>query len=265
MYGSIGRTRNRSTGKTLCRTHRPMFLSIGFLANCFIFQTFERGLHERYEISGQALEQFILAFRTKYPLMADKLTPDEDNDTIDQKEARNVLDGYALYEAAFIDKKSFPYDVKFSVVPNSSVESFLKAEVSRLRDTFDAISDLSLAEGVFQVTQGNYNRAGAMLNALSQGSPMPEPEIVRTPRSGTIANHKVSLHFTPNANANFPWSGNQTPRAIVEKGMNEWLGGIIGLPDTIKFELSYLVDEQITTDLLSVADLNIQPIDLIYM
>ena len=43
-------------------------------------------------------------------------------------------------------------------------------EVERLKETLDAIADLSLAEGVFQVTQGNYERAGAMLKALSEGT-----------------------------------------------------------------------------------------------
>src|SRR6185436_20838362 len=60
---------------------------------------FERALHDRYVIDGQALAQFILAFRARYPLVADKVTPDPANAPIALKEAYQVVDGYALLQA----------------------------------------------------------------------------------------------------------------------------------------------------------------------
>lgn len=140
-------------------------------------------------------------------MLADKITPGTDSETIENKEARNVLDGYALYEAAFIRNLSFPYEIDFDPLlpPTGQVRAALIQEVERLRDTFDALADLALTEGVFQVTQGNYDRAGAMLNALSKGQPMPEPEVVRTPRSGTAVHHKISLHLDTQVES--PWPG----------------------------------------------------------
>ena len=46
---------------------------------------FERALHDRYVIDGQALAQFILAFRKKYPMVADKITPGAAADAINSE------------------------------------------------------------------------------------------------------------------------------------------------------------------------------------
>ena len=133
---------------------------------------FERALHDRYVINGTALEQFILAFRKKYPMVADKITPGGATDAINQKESYHVVDGYALVEAVLLEPSPLQYPFGVEGLPadvNDAARQAIIAEVERLKDTLDAIADLSLAEGVFQVTQGNYDRAGAMLKALSEG------------------------------------------------------------------------------------------------
>lgn len=224
---------------------------------------FERALHDRYVVDGQALDQFILAFRTKYPLVADKITPDEANEAIDRKEASQVVDGYALLEAVFLQDPplQYPYGVE-GLPANDGVRQAIIAEVARLEDTLDAIADLSLAEGVFQVTQGNYERAGAMLKALSEGNAPPEPEIVRTPRSGAVVNHKLAVHFATDDVAS-PWSVPSTPKSLAAPGLNKWLGDLIGAPDSLLFSVSYALDNNIT--IVSLAELELQPIDLIYL
>ena len=63
---------------------------------------FERALHDRYVIDGTALAQFILNFRKKYPMVADKITPGAATDAITQKESYQVVDGYALLEAVLL-------------------------------------------------------------------------------------------------------------------------------------------------------------------
>lgn len=224
---------------------------------------FERALHDRYVVDGVALDQFILAFRTKYPLVADKITPDEANEVIDKKEASQVVDGYALLEAVFLQDPplQYPYGVE-GLPANDGVRQAIIAEVGRLEDTLDAIADLSLAEGVFQVTQGNYERAGAMLKALSEGNAPPEPEIVRTPRSGTVVNHKLVVHFATDDVAS-PWSVPSTPKSLAAPGLNKWLADLIGSPDSLQFSVSYDLDVSITA--ISLAELELQPIDLIYL
>jgi hypothetical protein len=225
---------------------------------------FERALHDRYVIGGQALEQHILSFRKKYPMVADKITPRAATDAINQKEAYQVVDGYALLEAVLLEQSplGYPYAVDLLPDENSPAGKAIIAEVERLKETLDSIADLCLAEGVFQVTQGNYERAGSMLKALSEGNAPPDPEIVRTPRTGAVVNHKVTVHFET-GEVESPWSVDSTPRSLAAAGLNKWLGHLIGKPDSLQFSVSYELDEVVTPVLLS--ELALQPIDLIYL
>ncbi|HEY2962790.1 MAG TPA: hypothetical protein VGJ37_10270, partial [Pyrinomonadaceae bacterium] len=202
---------------------------------------FERALHDRYVIGGDALAQHILAFRKKYPMVADKITPGASPaDAINRKESYHVVDGYALLEAVMFGPSplGYPYGVDPLPVEGTPAANAIIAEVERLKDTLDAIADLSLAEGVFQVTQGNYERAGAMLKALSEGTSPPDPEIVNTPRSGAVVNHKLTVHFETGA-VTSPWNVEATPRSLAAPGLNKWLGDLIGGPDSLQFSVRY--------------------------
>lgn len=226
---------------------------------------FERALHDRYVIDGQALAQFILAFRKKYPLVADKVTPDAANESIDLKEAYQVVDGYALLEAVFLSNPplAYPFGVEgLPLDPNDGARQAIIAEVDKLRVTLDAIADLSLAEGVFQVTQGNYERAGAMLKAMSEGHAPPEPEIINTPRGGAVVNHKIAIHLET-GDVESPWAGPSTPKSQAVPGLNKWLGDRIGPPDSLRFSVTYDLDG--ITLPISASDLKLQPVDLIHL
>ena len=226
---------------------------------------FERALHDRYVINGQALSQFILAFRKQYPLVADKVTPDATNESIALKEAYQVVDGYALLEAVMLSNPPLPYPYGVEGLPldpNDAARQAIIAEVERLQVTLDAISDLSLAEGVFQVTQGNYDRAGAMLKAISEGHAPPEPEIIRTPRGGAVVNHRVAIHLETGAVAS-PWDVPSTPRETAAPGVNKWLGDRIGALDSLQFNVAYDLDG--STLPVPLSALQLQPIDLVYL
>jgi hypothetical protein len=226
---------------------------------------FERALHDRYVVDGKALGQFILAFRKQYPLVADKVTPDPSNDSILRKEAYQVVDGYALLEATLLADPPLPYPYGVEGLPADPADGArqaIVAEVERLGVTLDAIADLALAEGVFQVTQGNYERAGAMLEALSEGHSPPEPEIVRTPRGGAVVNHKIAIHLETGAVAT-PWSAPATPKALAAPGLNRWLGDRIGADDSLQFSVRYDLDG--TTTAVPVAALQLQPIDFVFL
>lgn len=225
---------------------------------------FERALHDRHLIDGAELDEFILNFRKKYPMVADKITPGAPIDSIQQKESYHVVDGYALLEAVLLSPPlGYPYGVEgLPTDPNSVSARAIITEVERLKETLDSIADLSLAEGVFQVTQGNYERAGAMLKALSEGFAPPDPEIVNTPRTGAVVNHRLTVHFKTEDVVS-PWGGPRTPRSLAAPGLNKWLGDLIGQPDTLEFSIEY--DRDSTPRVVSLAELALQPIDLILL
>ncbi len=226
---------------------------------------FERGLHDRH--GDPSLNQYIPLFRQQYPMVADKITPDEEDEHIETKEARNVFDGYALLEVTFLrdeeEREEYPYGIEGLPDPElKSGKAAIVAEVSRMADTLDAIADLALAEGVYQVTQGNFDRAGAMLKALTEGNNPVEPEIVRTPRSGSALTQRVTLHLATGGGITSPWPGLLSERAKMEPGLNKWLGDLLPSPDKIQYavRLGDSAPEQ-----QNLASLGLQPIDLVYL
>jgi hypothetical protein len=228
---------------------------------------FERGLHDRH--GDLALEQFIPNFRQQFPLVADKITQGDGSDQIETKEARNVFDGYALVEAAFIQEPPLAYPYGVAGLPNinstnqqaRAQAAAIQAEVARMAESLDAIADLSLAEGVYQVTQGNFDRAGAMLKAMTQGESPADPEIVRTPRSGTAITQRAALHLPTGPVAN-PWPGPAGKRAPVERGLNAWLGGLFPPPGRIRYTVHLGGGTPVEQNL---AGMGLQPIDLVYL
>jgi hypothetical protein len=225
---------------------------------------FERGLHDRHQFSDvDGLEQYLRAFRDKYPLMADSVTPDPDGEPATAKQGRHVVDGYALVEKTVLADPplAYPYGVA-GLPPAASADGLaLQDEVDRLAAALDTVADLALAEGVYQVAQGNHDRAGALMRALADGSTPPEPEIVRTPRSGAIVQHRVTLGLAAGPAAS-PWPSPPTPRAEAMAGLNAWLGEVIGPPERIRFVVE-AVDPPDVEASLAIADLGLQPIDLV--
>jgi hypothetical protein len=229
---------------------------------------FERGLHDRY--GDPSLNQYISFFRQAYPLVADKITQDAAGEQIESKEARNVFDGYALMEAAFLREPGLPYPYGVNGLPpmfthNPTLRAHvqaIQAEVARMAETLDGIADLALAEGLYQVVQGNYDRAGAMLSAMTQGNTPPDPEVVRTPRSGTPITQRIALHLQPGS-VGSTWGANaRSRRADVEPGLNRWLGDMLPRPNRIRFIVRLNGGNPVEQD---ISLLRMQPIDLIYL
>ena len=232
---------------------------------------FERNLADRYP--NLALSQFFESFRKKYPVMADRIPPEvtaQPSETTEVKEARNVFDGYALLDAVYHreppeNNAIYPYDVD-GLPPKGNRETAaivnaIEREVAGMAESLDAVADLCLAEGVYQVTQGNFERAGAILKAMAQGESPPEPEIVRTPRSGITVTQRVALHLPIDGIAE-RWPGPVTARAEFEPGLNAWLGDQLPGVNRIVYSVSLAGGEWTEDNLVR---LGLKPIDLIYM
>ena len=148
--------------------------------------------------------------------------------------------------------------------------------IDRLADVLDAVGDLVVAEGVHQLAQGNHARAAAALSALTEGRAPPRPEIVDTPRSGTVVSQRLILQLTPvdaaGGAAALPadWAHlPMTPRAAAEPSLNRWLGGLIGRPEEIVARVvrphPERPGETEVVAWVTVEDLGLQPIDLLAM
>ncbi|GAB3325636.1 hypothetical protein GCM10027299_24010 [Larkinella ripae] len=218
---------------------------------------FERGLHDR----SLLLNQYIYVLRERFPLISKKLTDVPDSAAQEVIEARNVINGYDLLEYA----REKPHLQGITGLPaaGSTEHHQILAELDRLHNTLDALADVSLSESVFQAVQGNYERAGGMMQAISEGKMPPTPEIVETPRSGTSITHRLAacLQTEGVTNRHPNWGSTPSPRSRANPLVNHWLGQRLPAPATIWFRFQVgAVD-----DLLNLAQLDLQPLDLVLM
>jgi len=184
---------------------------------------FERGLRER----GIALARFILPFRMIAPLRP--TTPDLASGPAESIAARDVVDGVALLARWRSDGPAL-LDPLNTLGPSADERSAIAQELGRLEDLMDSVSDIMVAESVYQTVQGNYERAGAALAAFDRQERPPDPRVVHTPRSGAMFTQRVLLVLQDEA---LPagWGGVRTDlRAQVEPRLNAWIGARLGDP-----------------------------------
>ncbi len=258
---------------------------------------FERELHEAYQRYGVSFDALIYDFRRAFPGAGAT-----DPDSLSELTAKRlVTDGLALLDTVNdwvegnvdldhrSDKTLFeilhhggsysgrPWGLP--TIPADLREGVLKA-IDGLADALDALGDLALTEGVFQIVRGNFPRAAAVLSALSEGRAVPAPQVVETPRTGTTLSHCLLLPIdgidgrtiatahvadaatlAANRSAALPTAWNHlpmTPRANAEPGINRWIGALMGPPNLI---LCICGDPDGAHQVVNAAQLGLQPID----
>jgi hypothetical protein len=263
---------------------------------------FERELHEAYDATT-SYDDLIPGFRAAFPATG---AVDPDNPA-PERASRLVTDGTALLATvrswieahvplaarsgrtieeilgaggAYTD---YPWGIVGShgqrVLPQTPAEnpsdgrrlSTVVRAIDRLADAIDAIADLAVAEGIFQIVRGNFPRASAVLAAVAEGRPIARPQIVQTPRSGTAVVQRVLLPLRRidgralDGSAMPPgWEAAPiTPRAAAEPGINHWIGELVGSAGTIMVRYADPVDPPGTLRSLPISELGLQPIDLL--
>jgi len=235
---------------------------------------FERALHDKHSLGRGEVDVLIYPMRMAFPLVSKNIIqdipagPDGEANSIEQLEARNVLDGLKLINhVAKTGINLYPFGLATGTDPgqlpaaSALQQQAINNELKNIQDVNDAVSDMLLSETVYQAIQGNYERSAANSDAASNGAYPPETEIIQTPRSGVTCTHRVALHLDALA------VSAATPRAIAEPAINDWINK--HLPDFP--ELSCRV-EYYSPDLpgpvtvtVKMAELNIAPIDLLYV
>jgi hypothetical protein len=216
----------------------------------------ERGLHEGHP--GVELDQYISVLRDRFPLVSGRLTDTPPGTSVDTVEARNVVDGLALVEATVT--QAYPYGIGGLPSAGTPESDAIAAEIDRAHDALDAVSDLLLAESVHQAVQGNLARTQATIEALTAPGTPPEPEIIRTPRSGRVFTFRAFLAL--DADATDGWSAALSPRAGANAQLNHWLAQHLPSPGRVQWTVR---NGDAAPVLQSLADLDMEPIDIVLM
>lgn len=232
---------------------------------------FERGLHDKYSLGMGEVDMFIYPLRKQFPLVADNLvdTKSDASASIETIEANNVIDGLKLInhvKQATI--KTYPFGLSGLPPASGTQSTAIDDELTRIMDIHDAIGDLVMSEQVYQVVQGNFERASGNAEAFSKGSYPPDIDIISTPRSGVTITHRMAIQFDAEADpATSPNSvAIMTPKATAEPSINKWLSDLLPDPQKVLCKVTYSSPVQAETEItVSQEDLGLQSIDLLYV
>jgi hypothetical protein len=230
---------------------------------------FERALHERH--GSLELDVYIYALRKKFPLVADQMksTQTQEGVAIEAIEARNVVDGLRMLEhIRQSSTRQYPFGLDLRPTKSADESIAIDSEVERLMDSYDAVADLALAEGVHQAVLGNYDRVASTLDAYAKATFPPEPEVVRTPRSGVGLTHRVGLHFEAGVAPTYVAHGlPMSPRSQAQPAVNKWLAGILPAPGHVGCMVEWpdpLTGTPVRVPVTQ-ADMALQPIDMVFL
>jgi hypothetical protein len=257
----------------------------------------ERGLHDN---NDHELDIFIYELRKVFPLVSNRLrltqikrakpapTPQdaernqEEEDEFSEAaavtkiEARNVVDGVSLLDHIRKTKKeTYPFGFTIGDGPDRLRDATpgeadaINAEVRRIMSIRDAVADLAMAESVHQVVQGNYDRAAGALDSYSKGMYPQMPDVIRSAGSGVSLTHRFGIHLPTGV---VP-ATSDTPRARTEPAISRWIEDLLPADLTrIACRVEYSVPnyddtipDPVVTKTVSLADLELMPIDLLYM
>jgi hypothetical protein len=228
----------------------------------------ERGLHDRPRLF---LDAIIFELRKQFPLVADRFSTTRvgDDTAIEQIEARNVVDGRRLVEhveAQTDANRNYPFGLgsKLPAISDAAKLAAINAEVQKIVDLNDAVADLAMAESVYQVVRGNYDRAAGTLDAYAKGNFPPIPEVVQTPRSGIVLTHRVGIHLPAGLDPDD--ASNTTPRSKGEPAINAWLASKLPPLNTIYCQAVFFDHAQAreSSKTITAAELGLLPIDLLF-
>lgn len=236
---------------------------------------FERGLNTRHSDTLN-LNEFIYDFRKAFPI-------ETENETSDELDQPFILNGWKLFVKTRREENAvFPYGLEFldneveGVDVTQDQEAAIEAELDRLANTFDAISDLCIAESVYCIINNNYEKAGAIMNALKSGKIISQEfDFLKTPLTGSVLSHKIALMLDEDSfdeihseTVLLPvWTGSEiTARQKVEPYINKIISGIINDPADIKCKVIYTVpDEEEEEFIFSLDLLGLQALDYAYL
>ena len=226
----------------------------------------ERHIHDHGPLQVRDL---VYHLRRAFPLVANQIekTSTSDGEAKESIAAMNVVDGRKLLEhAERVNNFTYPFAVATLPRRDAGQELAMTDALASIRDANDAVADLVLAEGVHQAVLGNYDRSAGTLDAFAKGNYPPEPEIVRTPRSGIALTLRSAIHLSPEPPANPLPAITLTPLARAEPALNAWLKQRLPAPDDVGCDVTFTdrVTNVEQTAFISQAQLGLHPIDLIY-
>jgi len=229
---------------------------------------FERALHDNHQVAET--DAFISSLRAAFPLVANKLADTAESGTaIESLEARNVVDGLALIRhVTRTGPATYPFGLDGLRPATPDEAGKISAAVQDLIAVNDALADLSVAESVHQIVVGNPERAASSMDAYTKTGNPPDPQFVRTPRSGRRLTQRVGVHLRDGLSPKSSPVGGvpMTPRGNGDPSVDRWLADLLPNPNDVAVKVVWTDPVTLSQHSTTVTqeDIDLQPIDLLW-
>lgn len=236
---------------------------------------FERGMHDwsTRKVNPVILNHLKPLLRKTFPIKKTKV-PQEGKTTGPEEitEEFDVINGLALANVI----TNFPAAVPGLPLLNALQIQALNQEKSQLQNTLDAVKDLLTAESAYQMASGNFDRAAAVMQAVSSGNIPPDVEVTNTARSTQMTfTNRIALHLdAAETNSSWPLATALNLKANTEPALNNWIGRLLGPPDNILCMVTAVDAEGKTLikpdhtefkGIVSLGNLSLQPLDFVLL
>ena len=133
--------------------------------------------------------------------------------------------------------------------------------IERMADSYDALNDLLLAEGVHRLVVGDKASFAAIANFMAKGGGnLPDPIVLQSPMQYAVLAHKVGLAL--------PRAGKVTNKSILtaaEPSVNTWLAQQMGFMKNIIFYVDHALGEQRNFYESNLQEVGLTPIEYLYL
>ena len=222
----------------------------------------ERYLHDAFNRSGKNMDKFIYPLRKQFPQTMDIKA----QDTRAEDYALQVINGEALLNEILNKQKEFEQeegrytgrisawlhknagsekwsmdwfkalkDPQTGLVFTDEEADELFLLIERMMDSYDALNDLLLAEGVHRLVAGDKASFAAISDFMKNGSGnLPAPAVLDTPMNYAVLAHKAGVALPRKGNAR-----SKSILATAEPSVNAWLATQLGPLENIIFYVDY--------------------------
>ena len=240
----------------------------------------ERYLHDAYDLYGTWMDAFIYPLRKLFPLSIDiKAEQTEDRKVKAANYMMQVINGEALLNTFLTtwnyngrlakwledNREKLPWYELLSKTPffndDLTMRTVLFQCIERMYDSYDALNDLLLAEGVHRLVMGDEASFTAITRFMSKGTGnLPDPEILKSPMKYASVSHKTAL-VLPKASKASGRLGKAEP------DLNAWVLEKLGGMGNIWFKVEYTGPDNVVSidPFVSLADVGVEPLEYLYV
>lgn len=266
-------------------------LSVGMVLGADL----ERSMHEAYKTNNVEFDRYIYHLREMFPMKIDIKSEQEG------PEAKNyimtLINGDLLLGSVFeayeehrtisiadylIKKKKVEWFEELFKDRPENHKKVMARLIEQIADSYDALSDLIVSEGVYQLVQGNRVAFSALMSNMKEGKIYTEPEIPEIPMRSAVVRHNVALALKAEADTNLPgWNRslyykNTKAEDVIEicewmmseaePSLNQWIAGLLGHGDKQLFTVTFFeANNELNKRVISLSELAISPLEYFYL